>query len=50
MSHDLEAELLKALMVTYATALIVAQDMSGNTFYDNEQLKQRIRAVKEALS
>lgn len=46
---DLEAELLKALMVTYATAMIVARDVEGETYTDDE-LKARIRVVKEALS
>lgn len=48
MSRDLEAELLKALMVTYATAQIVAATTHVET--SNETLVARIHAVKEALS
>lgn len=47
MSQDLEAELLKALMVTYATALIVAP---GAESLSDDQLVARIQAVKDRLS
>lgn len=46
---DLEAELLKALMVTYATGQIVASSLAHDPCSD-EKLKERIAAVKEALS
>lgn len=46
---DLEAELLKALMVTYATGMIIAADLNGAVISD-EDLARRIKVVKEALS